>query len=233
MKKTLAMVALLAVGAAMVSTSHAQAAATTPVVRWDLNEASATHRDSISGLVATSGSDVQNRNVYAGATGINMPSTTTERRLHEVMPQRLTTSPTNPILDPGSGQWAIEVRAAWTRGYGNLIQKGQSASKGGYYKIELPSGRVACVLKDGNLKQFGVKSPLRYDDGKWHTIRCERNADRIRLLVDGVVVRQVVGTLAKIQNGVQLTIAGKASCNQVTVTCDYYDGRIDYVTIFR
>ena len=49
--------------------------------------------------------------------------------------------------------------------------------------------------------------------------------------VDGAVTgrnRNPTGTIA---NTRPVTIAGKGNCDQVTITCDYFSGDIDYVRI--
>ena len=41
--------------------------------------------------------------------------------------------PSNTRLNPGSGNFAVEFRMRTTHSFGNVIQKGQAGSKGGYW----------------------------------------------------------------------------------------------------
>ena len=66
---------------------------------------------------------------------------------------------------------------------------------------------------------------------QWHTIRCERTATRVTMTVDGVIVARRNGTTGSISNTWPLSIAGKVSCDQVRVTCDYFPGFIDRIQI--
>ena len=72
---------------------------------------------------------------------------------------------------------------------------------------------------------------VRVNDGTWHTVRCERTSSSVTMWVDGAVTgrnRNPTGTIA---NTRPVTIAGKGNCDQVTITCDYFSGDIDYVKI--
>jgi hypothetical protein len=51
------------------------------------------------------------------------------------------------------------------------------------------------------------------------------------MTVDGKVVSTLKHATGNISNSKPLTIAGKQSCDQITVTCDYWVGQIDYVQI--
>ena len=51
------------------------------------------------------------------------------------------------------------------------------------------------------------------------------------LSIDGVVIGQTVHATGNISNTLPLTIGGKLNCDNVAITCDYFAGDIDYVTI--
>lgn len=80
-----------------------------------------------------------------------------------------------------------------------------------------------------------MNSGVALNDGAWHTVRCERTADRVAMTVDAgtgaQITRRALGITGNIANASPLTIGGKASCNQTTVTCDYFTGDIDFVSI--
>jgi PKD repeat protein len=164
----------------------------------------------------------------------------------EYRPEHIVTVPDHPNLDPGSSDYAIEFRYRTRRSWGNLVQKGQNTTLGGYFKFEQPNGLMTCLFKWTNPQdvtdtdQIGVKAPpgMETNDGEWHTIRCELRRDfGVILFIDGVEAAKNAGSLPPIQNNKVVSIAGKASCNNAPtgtpdrVTCDYFDGDIDYVRI--
>lgn len=133
-------------------------------------------------------------------------------------------------LNPGTRDYAVTLRMKWTANFGNIIQKGQSGTWGGYFKLQAPSGLVQCLFR-GSTGSGGVGSGRPLNDGLWHVIRCERTAAAVTMTVDGVVTGRHVGPTGSISNSKPLTIAGKASCDQITVTCDYWTGEMDWVTV--
>jgi hypothetical protein len=76
-----------------------------------------------------------------------------------------------------------------------------------------------------------VSSKRSLNDGQWHVVRCERTATQVVMTVDGVVTMRVRHATGMISNNVPLTIGGKLNCDQISITCDYFAGDIDYVTI--
>jgi hypothetical protein len=147
-------------------------------------------------------------------------------------PEHLVTIPHNDRLNPGTGNFAVEIRMRTTHSFGNVIQKGQAGSKGGYWKFQQPSGKITCLFRgSAGSSTAGAGSTVRVNDGNWHTVRCERTSSMVTMLIDGVVTgrnRNATGTIA---NTRPVTIAGKGNCDQVTITCDYFSGDIDYVKI--
>lgn len=133
-------------------------------------------------------------------------------------------------LNPGSADYAVELRFRATAGNSNLIQKGQSGTRGGYFKVEIHQGKVACVYR-GTVRQRGLWSANRLNDGAWHTIRCARDSDGIVFTVDGKSVKRLKGWTGPIANTFPLTVGGKISCNEKNVTCDYFAGDIDWIRI--
>ena len=134
-------------------------------------------------------------------------------------------------LNPGTADYAITIRYRTTHAFGNILQKGQNKTTGGYFKIELPKGQVTCLFKDGNAGQRAVKSTIAINDGQWHTIRCERTQQHVRVTIDDSYHRATTGPTGSIANDWPLTIGGKPRCDQIKVTCDYFSGDIDWVRI--
>ena len=145
-----------------------------------------------------------------------------------------------PALDPDLEDFEIEFRYRTNQNYGNVLQKGQNTTVGGYFKIEQPFGFTTCLFKDEAGVRKAVQARTSTSDGEWHTIRCEFDRGfgdfgRLRLFVDGDLdqINTLTEPLGRIANDRPLTIGGKYQCNQVTVECDYFKGDVDEVTIRR
>jgi hypothetical protein len=208
----------------------ASAAATNVLAQWDLSDpAGSTVMLDSSGhaINGTVGSAVQTGVVDNGVTLYrwsnvkpNQPPATPERLVQV----------NSSALNPGTADYAVTVRYRTTHAFGNVIQKGQSGSKGGYFKFQQPKGVMQCLFR-GSAGSGAVSSKRALNDGQWHTVRCERTANQVVMTVDGVVTMRINHATGSISNSVPLTIGGKLNCDQITVTCDYFAGDIDYVTI--
>lgn len=214
------------------SGQHVGAAAKTTVALYQMNEsvgATVLVDSSGSGLNGQIGSEVMEGTVVAGATahrfGYLKPNTPPAH------PGHLDTVANNSKLDPGTSEFAVTMRVKWTNNFGNMIQKGQSGGVGGYWKWEAPKGIVHCLFRDSKSVSKSVNSKTPLNDGQWHTIRCERTATGAVMTVDGQVRATATGKTGSISNSKPLTIAGKGTCDQITVTCDYFVGDIDWVRI--
>ena len=207
--------------------------AATPVANWQMNEAAGarTMADSSgNGLNGTIGTHVQTGVALSGGgTGYRFPYV--KPNTPPADPEHLVTVPNNSRLNPGTGNFAVEFRMRTTHSFGNVIQKGQAGSKGGYWKFQQPSGKISCLFR-GSLGSSATSSgTVRVNDGNWHTVRCERTSSSVTMWVDGVFTgrnRNATGTIA---NTRPLSIAGKSNCDQIAITCDYFSGDIDYVKI--
>lgn len=138
-------------------------------------------------------------------------------------------------LDPGDHSWAISFRYRTSRPYGNIVQKGQAHSKGGQIKFQLPKGQISCMFKGAGGERRSIKTINRYDDDQWHTVRCVRTPASVTLTVDEgtptAETRRINGSSGTIDNVIPMTIGGKINCDQVDITCDYFQGDIDWVTV--
>lgn len=221
--------AAVAAGAAgvlsiMFVTPPASAATLTTLALWNMNETTGTKLVDSSGhgLNGTIGSEVvKNGSVHTfNYLKPNIPPP---------HPGHLDTV-TSSALNPGTRDYSITMVAAWTDTFGNMIQKGQSGTAGGYFKWQAPKGIVQCLFR-GSAGNAGVSSKKALNDGKWHVITCTRTATQVQMVVDGVVTATLKHATGMISNTKPLTIAGKGTCDQVSVTCDYWVGQIDYVQI--
>jgi hypothetical protein len=235
----IAAVALLSALLVVAPARPARGIATIVLADWQMNEspgATEMTDSSPNGISGAVGSAVQTGFSVAGATAYHW--THTQPNQPPAKPERLV-QVTDSRINPGSRDYAITVRFRTTHSYGNLIQKGQSTTRGGYFKWQMPNGIITCLFRSRSqtgvlLGQKSVKSPSDrpLNDGAWHTVRCEKTFDRVTMTIDGTIVRSSSrGTIGPISNTVPLTIAGKLNCDQIRVTCDYWAGDIDWIRI--
>jgi len=182
-----------------------------------------------SGLSGTIGDEIVTGAEFAGSVGYRWRFTPPNRP--PAKPGRIASVASSPSLNPGTDDYAVEFRYRTTQNFGNVLQKGQNKTPGGYFKFEQPNGRMTCLFKGENGRQRAVRSPIETNDGEWHVIRCERTDWGVRLYVDGALVKQLRGQTGRIANDRQLSIGGKSVCDQGEVTCDYFTGSIDYIRI--
>jgi hypothetical protein len=216
-----------------VGLTSATAAATQTLALWNLNEdpgASVMADSSGNGIDGAIGSAVQ--------TGL-VSGTDTFYRWSNVNPTAPPAKPERIItladtrLNPGTRDFAVSFRYRTTHPFGNIMQKGQEKSAGGDFKFQLPGGNVTCLVRGS--RQKAVRTVGVYDDNQWHTVRCERTSAGITLTVSDAVgnlqeTRSLRGPTGNISNQLPMTVGGKIQCDQVTVTCDYFAGDIDWIT---
>jgi Concanavalin A-like lectin/glucanases superfamily len=134
-------------------------------------------------------------------------------------------------IPDASVAYTLEFRFKTTHPFGNYMQKGQATTPGGQIKVQGPKGNVQCLFKGANGSRSGTGSGRALDDGVWHTVRCVHTATQVQEYVDGVRVAVHNGSTGPIDNAYPMTIGGKPKCDQITVTCDYYSGSMDFVTV--
>lgn len=233
-KPVLAIVTVAATGllALTAPTLEAGAASWNPVGNWKLNEpvnTSTAIDSSGSGLDADVGTEVNTGLTLKRRTYVNFPTTGAWGPPND---ERLILVPDDPMLDPGDSTYRIVI-VFRTRASGvNVIQKGQSGTVGGYWKIETHRGLASCFFRGGDRQQSGVGSGERVDDGKWHKVVCTRYPDRTVMRVDGKITATRWAPSGTVSNIKPLSIGGKSECGG-SVGCDYYIGDIDYIRIKR
>ena len=140
-------------------------------------------------------------------------------------------------LDPGTGNFSVELRYRSTANFGNVIQKGQATTVGGQVKFQQPKGVISCMFRSPSGRAaIGAKTPL--NDGAWHVVRCERTPTQVTMYVDGVFRNRIRKTTGNIDNVKPWTIGGKFDCdtsdpNTGADSCDYFPGDIDYVRLTK
>jgi len=220
--------------AVVVGIAFAAPASAATLANWQMNEGSgATVMVDSSGHVnGTIGSAVQTNFKFGGATAYHWVFTSPTAP--PAKPERIVQA-NSSTLNPNSGNYTVQLRYRTTKHFGNIVQKGQAGSSGGYFKIENPNGNLTCVFRgtssSGSFLRRQVVSPGVLSDGQWHVARCARTATALTLTIDGSVVATAHGSSGNITNNRPISIAGKLNCDQITTTCDYFTGDIDYITI--
>ena len=146
--------------------------------------------------------------------------------------QRLHTISDRDALDPGAGTFVVSLRFRTTTPGRNIVQKGQSTTAGGFWKVEVGDGRngqVRCLFRGPSGDSF-THSAGTVADGQWHDLTCINTPTGSYMVIDGVR-RTSTQPSGPINNTKDFVIGGKASCNNVTVMCDYFVGDIDNVRI--
>jgi hypothetical protein len=228
--KTLAAAALTT---ALVAVPAAAMAA--QVADWEMNDPAGSHvmndssPNNLDGIVASDAASV-------GLTLTGSFYHWTHRAPNQApaVPSRIVRVPDNPLLDltTPSETYTLEVRYRTTENFGNVTQKGQSASKGGQIKIQQPQGRPSCLFK-GSLGTVTARTPTPINDGAFHTVTCVRSEFKVQEFIDGVLKSTKNGQTGAIDNSIALTIGGKLNCDQVKTTCDYFSGDIDWVKVSK
>jgi hypothetical protein len=152
-------------------------------------------------------------------------------------PERIVVVDESDDLDPQNARFQVEIRFRTDDVLEpNLIQKGQSADPGGFFKIALFRGRhPRCGFHDeqGRVRATG-RDDLDVTDGRWWTLRCTATDTATKLVVLHRGKRYVAvehGRLGRVANDRPLVIGGKLDCDGLRADCDYFRGEIDHVTI--
>lgn len=223
--------AVVAVGGQVTPAAPAAAVASRTVAFYSLDEAAGAavlSDDSGNGHDGAIGTDVTTGVVHAGAT---VHRFATHLPADGAFPGHVNRIPHTGDLNPDSGDFSIEVRLRTSYPFGNILQKGQGATIGGYWKLENPAGKPRCLFRGASGASRTGYSKVEVDDGQWHTIRCNRTSSYVEMYVDGVRQSRLNGSTGSIANTWGLTLGGKGDCDGVEVTCDYFVGDIDWVRV--
>ena len=217
--------------AALASAGPAGAASTQTVALWNMNEAKGATvlvDSSGHGLNGTIGTSITLNGAYQTFPHVTRGTGGT------IDPQHLDTI-TSTMLNPGTADFIVTVRLRIPNvaaSLGNVMQKGQTGTPGGFWKIQLDggNGRILCdfVSPTGS---GGIRSAQVVADNQWHTVTCERSATAVTTTVDGITTR-LVHAVGNIVNTQPLSIGGKHTCAATLHhDCDYFIGSIDSVEI--
>ena len=269
---SIAAVTLVAVGLIAFRSPAPAVAESGPVVAlWEMDEgagATVMADSSGNGIDGAIGSDVDPGGGHYEFPEVSSPAN------EPYNPERIVEVVDNDNLEPEDRDlFVVEYRFRTTRSFGNVVQKGQNSGPRGYWKFEHAAAEITCLFQgppitdtergdpDNEFRYWprkAVSTPdeiddpetpevevdVEYDDGQWHTVRCELDRDNpfysygiLRLYVDDmsspIQINPLTEPLGDINNAAPLTIGGKANCDQIEVTCDYFDGDVDAVRIER
>ena len=179
----------MALAGVLLMAAPANAAIDRPVAIWQMNEAAGSQvmvDSSGNGLDGVIGANVQEGTALSGGgTGYRFPYLRPNTPPSD--PEHLAVVPHSNALNPGTGDYAIEFRMRTTHSFGNVVQKGQAGSKGGYWKFEQPKGKIVCLFRgSAGSSAAGAGATVRVNDGNWHTVRCERTSSMVTMIIDGV-----------------------------------------------
>lgn len=139
-------------------------------------------------------------------------------------------------LDPGRGNFSVEVRfhssSVSLDETPNLLQKGQSATRGGQVKLQLSGGRISCTFKTPQGTATAT-SATSLSDGAWHVVRCDRTPTSVTVYVDGVRAGGRNAVTGALDNSRPWALGGKRQCDARHVDCDYFAGAVDYVRLTK
>jgi hypothetical protein len=237
-----ALVLALAALALPVGLANANAAAPVTVADWEMNDAAGatvmmdSSGNGIDGAIASNAAPML-------LTGVNLGGTDTGFRWSNVKPNQPPATPQrivqidNDALNPGTRDWRISFRYRTSHPFGNIVQKGQSQSKGGQIKFQLPQGQISCMFKGSSGERRSIKTIGAYDDNVFHVVVCTRLSTGVTLQVfdsSGTTLletRQINGSSGSISNAIPMTVGGKINCDQIAITCDYFAGDIDWLKV--
>lgn len=218
---------VLAIGVASLSTGD------TAVAQWEMDEpagSSIALDSSGTWLHGSIGADVEVGVTDGDTTAYRFPDIAPNSG--PVRPGHMVALPGSALLDPGDADFRVTIRFRTSSTPANLVQKGQSGTGEGLWKIELDKGRVRCVFSGEGGVGLSVAAKEAVDDGEWHTVACERTAAGVTVDLDGEQ-RTKDGPTGRIANDVAVVVGGKRTCNQQSVGCDYFSGDIDFIRVER
>lgn len=211
-------------------------AAAVAAVPWMAGTAEATvvvgswHMDEGSGAARMSDSTTNNLDGSVGNGVITGIPAGSSRAYHfgSGRDRLVTVSDAGNRLDPGSHAMRLNARIRSTSlGEYNVIQKGQSHTPGGYYKISWDRGHLYCTFRGSPGRSASIGWPYGIADGRYHDISCARNSRAVYISVDGHTRGRAV-VIGPISNFYPLSIGGKVRCGG-SIECDYFSGDIDSV----
>ena len=163
-----AMVASVGIAMIVIGGAPAMAVVSSTSALWEMNEepgATTMIDSSGNGVDGSIGLDVETGISFDGAQGYRWAFASPTKP--PAKPERIILV-WNDDLNPGSADYAVEIRYRTKQPFGNIVQKGQGGATGGYFKLENPKGMPQCVFRgvdaNGKWKRKQVQSPTPLND---------------------------------------------------------------------
>jgi hypothetical protein len=139
-------------------------------------------------------------------------------------------------LDPQAGNFSVEFAFRTKEKWGNVIQKGQAATRGGQVKFQIPGGKLSCMFRTPTgIATTSSGTAKLLNDNVWHTVRCDRTPTSVTMYVDGIRTGRVNHNTGVLDNDIPWTLGGKLNCDTLggdtADSCDYFPGDIDYLRL--
>lgn len=224
---------------AMVGATALPAQADEPLVvlaSWQMDEP----RDALE-MLDSSGNNIHGDIGDEVVTGVFVAKDNAAYRFERLQPNTPPARPQHNVVVPhheglnpdDRAEYVVEVRLRTTSKFGNVLQKGQAGSRGGYWKIQLPQAQPSCLFRGpgGVTNAVRARNAAPINDGAWHTIRCVATPGKVEMFLDNVFIGRNRGVTGAIANTQPVSIGGKNFCDQDSITCDYFGGDIDYVRL--
>ncbi len=112
----------------------------------------------------------------------------------------------------------------------NVVQKGYSVGGVSQFKLQVDhrQGHPSCVIAGTRARIYRAEPQINVADGQWHDLECNRTAERLTLLVDGLPQASVpIPKTLSIANVEPLRIGGKGP----GLGNDQFAGEIDNVFV--
>lgn len=138
----LALAAVVAAAGVLAGVSPAQAVATRTVAFWSMDEpagGTVLTDSSGNGRHGRVGDEVVAGTRYDGATAHRFAYHNPADK--EYVPGHVDLVPASNDFNPEAGDFSFSIRYRTTKSFGNIMQKGQGGTAGGYWKFEAPEGK--------------------------------------------------------------------------------------------
>jgi hypothetical protein len=214
-----------AAGAVVAALAGAPAASAATVSLWHLDETTGTTVADSLGV---------NPGTRQGPVAIGQPGVLGTAYAFPGQPA-IVAVPSSPSLNPLSASFSVSLSfntSVVTRDdSADVIRKGTTTNSKTLWKVELrPSStgkteQIRCYFR-GSSATIGVYGGKPVSDGRWHSVTCVKQADKVAIVLDGNT-RSKAAHVGSISNSAPLTIGAKASND------DAYQGLVDEVSFAR
>jgi hypothetical protein len=140
--------------------------------------------------------------------------------------------PSSPSLNPGSASFSVTLNFNTSVVTGDdsadVMRKGTTTDSKTLWKMEMrPSStrkteQVRCYFR-GSAQTIGIYGGKPIADGRWHSVTCIKQADKISVVLDGKT-HSKAAHVGSISNSAPVTIGAKAAND------DAYQGLVDEVS---